>query len=266
MKASQVLAAGALVAPALAQNRTEIVTITDTAYTTYCPVPTTIPIGNMTYTVSKATTLTITNCPCTLTKTGWFKPTATATAQPVCPGGEDCGHGGNDGGNNGGDHECDGKDCGSNGGNPGGNGGNGGGSECNGKDCGNNGGNGGNPGGNGVNPGGNGGNNGNNGGNECNGKDCGNNGVNPGSNGGNPGSNGGNPGSNGGNNGNNGGSGNPTPAPQGGCDEKTGAGCPAVQTATGAQPTGTSAVVAGANVNGLSAGAMVVAGFAAMML
>lgn len=38
MKASQVLAAGALVAPALAQNRTEIVTITDTAYTTYCPV------------------------------------------------------------------------------------------------------------------------------------------------------------------------------------------------------------------------------------
>ena len=126
------------------------------------------------------------DCPCTLTKTGWFKPTATATAQPVCPGGEDCGHGGNDGGNNGGDHECDGKDCGSNGGNPGGNGGNGGGSECNGKDCGNNGGNGGNPGGNGVNPGGNGGNNGNNGGNECNGKDCGNNGVNPGSNGGNP--------------------------------------------------------------------------------
>ncbi|KAH0596553.1 hypothetical protein MHUMG1_05671 [Metarhizium humberi] len=134
MKASQVLAAGALVAPALAQNRTEIVTITDTAYTTYCPVPTTIPIGNMTYTVSKATTLTITNCPCTLTKTGWFKPTATPTAQP------------------------------------------------------------------------------------------------------------------------------------GGCDEKTGAGCPADQTPTGAQPTGTSVVVAGANVNGLSAGAMVVAGFAAMML
>lgn len=196
------------------------------------------------------------DCPCTLTKTGWFKPTATPTAQPVCPGGEDCGHGGNDGGNNGGDHGCDGEDCGSNGGNPGGNGGHGGGSECNGKDCGNNGGNGGNPGGNGVNPGGNGGNNGNNGGNECNGKDCGSNGGNPGSNGGNPGSNGGN----------NGGSGNPTPAPQGGCDEKTGAGCPADQTPTGAQPTGTSVVVAGANVNGLSAGAMVVAGFAAMML
>lgn len=276
MKASQILAAGALVAPALAQNRTEIVTITNTAYTTYCPVCVGLVmsicfmvcvlilsgayhyshwqhdlyrqqgyysyhhqyVGPSPCFLETMLLNSAVDCPCTLTKTGWFKPTPTPTAQPVCPGGEDCGN---------------------NGGNPGGNGGNGGGSECNGKDCGNNGGNGGNPGGNG-------GNNGNNGGNECNGKDCGNNGDHPGSNWGNPGSNGGNPGSNGGSNGNHGGSGNSTPAPQGGCDEKTGAGCPADQTATGAQPTGTSVVVAGANVNGLSAGAMVVAGFAAMML
>lgn len=34
-----------------------------TAYTTYCPGPTTITHGESTYTVTSATTLTITNCP-----------------------------------------------------------------------------------------------------------------------------------------------------------------------------------------------------------
>lgn len=38
-----------------------------TAFTTYCPEPTTFAQGNKTYTVTKATTLTITDCPCTLT-------------------------------------------------------------------------------------------------------------------------------------------------------------------------------------------------------
>jgi len=43
---------------------TEVVT----AYTTYCPGPTTIAHGTKTYTVTEATTLTITDCPCTVTK------------------------------------------------------------------------------------------------------------------------------------------------------------------------------------------------------
>ncbi|KAF4493627.1 clock-controlled 6 (CCG-6) [Fusarium agapanthi] len=43
---------------------TEVVT----AYTTYCPGPTEIVHGDKTYTVTEATTLTITDCPCTVTK------------------------------------------------------------------------------------------------------------------------------------------------------------------------------------------------------
>jgi hypothetical protein len=43
---------------------TEVVT----AYETYCPAPTTITYGQSTYTVSEATTLTITDCPCTISK------------------------------------------------------------------------------------------------------------------------------------------------------------------------------------------------------
>ncbi|QGI81730.1 unnamed protein product [Fusarium fujikuroi] len=43
---------------------TEVVT----AYTTYCPGPTEIVHGDKTYTITEATTLTITDCPCTVTK------------------------------------------------------------------------------------------------------------------------------------------------------------------------------------------------------
>ncbi|KPM34311.1 hypothetical protein AK830_g12260 [Neonectria ditissima] len=43
---------------------TEVVT----AYTTYCPAATEITHGGKTYTVTEATTLTITDCPCTITK------------------------------------------------------------------------------------------------------------------------------------------------------------------------------------------------------
>ncbi|KAN0099468.1 hypothetical protein V8E51_013243 [Hyaloscypha variabilis] len=47
------------------------ITTTETvsSYTTYCPAPTTVVQGNKTYTVTSATTLTITECPCTQTKT-----------------------------------------------------------------------------------------------------------------------------------------------------------------------------------------------------
>lgn len=43
---------------------TEVVT----ALTTYCPVATQITQGGKTYTVTSATTLTITDCPCTISK------------------------------------------------------------------------------------------------------------------------------------------------------------------------------------------------------
>lgn len=43
---------------------TEVVT----EYETYCPGPTTISYGTATYTVTEPTTLTITDCPCTISK------------------------------------------------------------------------------------------------------------------------------------------------------------------------------------------------------
>ncbi|KAG6053505.1 hypothetical protein E4U17_004641 [Claviceps sp. LM77 group G4] len=49
---------------------TEVVT----ALTTYCPLATTLTYGNKTYTVKSATTLTITDCPCTV-----HKPVETGT-------------------------------------------------------------------------------------------------------------------------------------------------------------------------------------------
>ncbi|KAG4287776.1 hypothetical protein FPRO06_05428 [Fusarium proliferatum] len=66
MKFATALAFAAGVA-AHAQNvtyTTEVVT----AYTTYCPGPTEIVHGDKTYTITEATTLTITDCPCTVTK------------------------------------------------------------------------------------------------------------------------------------------------------------------------------------------------------
>src|SRR5437763_1488931 len=53
---------------------TDYLTETPTAITTYRPVPTTIILGNHTYAVTDPTTLTITDCPCTVTTP---KPTYT---------------------------------------------------------------------------------------------------------------------------------------------------------------------------------------------
>ncbi|KAL5344634.1 hypothetical protein ACLOAV_010326 [Pseudogymnoascus australis] len=55
-----------------------------TAYTTYCPVPTTISHGNKTYTVTEATTLTITDCPCTITIPATPVPTGPAAGKSEC--------------------------------------------------------------------------------------------------------------------------------------------------------------------------------------
>lgn len=68
----QLLSALALAGSALAgfHNDTDV-TVTEvvTALTTYCPEPTTFEQNGKTYTVTEATTLTITDCPCTLTHT-----------------------------------------------------------------------------------------------------------------------------------------------------------------------------------------------------
>lgn len=61
-------AALALAAGASAYSNVTYVTEVVTAYTTYCPEPTTVVYNDHTYTVTEATTLTITDCPCTIKK------------------------------------------------------------------------------------------------------------------------------------------------------------------------------------------------------
>ncbi|KAI1762029.1 hypothetical protein GGR53DRAFT_503189 [Hypoxylon sp. FL1150] len=51
-----------------AANTTTYTTEVVTSYETYCPGPTQITYGTNTYTVTEATTLTITDCPCTISK------------------------------------------------------------------------------------------------------------------------------------------------------------------------------------------------------
>jgi hypothetical protein len=71
MRFSTVAATAAFVAGTNAwSNHTGPAYVTEvvTAYTTYCPGPTKITHGHKTYTVTKATTLTISDCPCTVTK------------------------------------------------------------------------------------------------------------------------------------------------------------------------------------------------------
>ncbi|KAG9234690.1 putative clock-controlled protein 6 [Amylocarpus encephaloides] len=62
------------------------VTSVVTAYTTYCPAPTTVVQGTATYTVSSATTLTITDCPCTVSYPATTYTTVTvSTLTTYCP-------------------------------------------------------------------------------------------------------------------------------------------------------------------------------------
>jgi len=56
-----------------------------TAYTTICPSPTTIVQNNVTYTVSSSTTLTITNCPCTITRSTQLPTSIAISVTPVGP-------------------------------------------------------------------------------------------------------------------------------------------------------------------------------------
>ncbi|CZS88288.1 uncharacterized protein RAG0_00006 [Rhynchosporium agropyri] len=61
----------------------EYTTITTSVLTTFCPSPTTFIHGTKTYTITEATTLTITDCPCTYTRTKDSSEIATTT--PVSP-------------------------------------------------------------------------------------------------------------------------------------------------------------------------------------
>ena len=61
------IASGMSVAAAWNQNGTiAYTTQVVTALTTYCPAATQVTHNGVTYTVTSATTLTITNCPCTI--------------------------------------------------------------------------------------------------------------------------------------------------------------------------------------------------------
>ncbi|RFU33480.1 hypothetical protein B7463_g2842, partial [Scytalidium lignicola] len=72
-----ILALGLVSAVQAWANGTVYTTITTDYYTTVCPSPTTFVAGNQTYTVTESTTLTITNCPCTISK-----PVSTPVAPP----------------------------------------------------------------------------------------------------------------------------------------------------------------------------------------
>jgi len=64
-----------------AYSNATYVTEVYTAYTTVCPAATQLTFNGVTYTVSEATTLTITNCPCTVVK----PVVPTSVVAPVYP-------------------------------------------------------------------------------------------------------------------------------------------------------------------------------------
>ena len=64
----------------IADYTTEVVT----AITTYCPAATTLTFNDKTYTVTSATTLTITDCPCTISKPATPKPVPANECVQTC--------------------------------------------------------------------------------------------------------------------------------------------------------------------------------------
>lgn len=68
MKFSVAAVVAAAVVGVSAGSNVTYVTEVVTALTTFCPEPTQITHDGKTYTITKATTLTITDCPCTVTK------------------------------------------------------------------------------------------------------------------------------------------------------------------------------------------------------
>lgn len=80
--ATLLVAASAIVAGVSASYNGTVVYTTEvhTAYTTVCPEATKVTFNGQTYTVTEATTLTITNCPCTV-----VKPVTTYSSVPSAP-------------------------------------------------------------------------------------------------------------------------------------------------------------------------------------
>lgn len=87
-----VVALAALVATVSAAHNGTVVYTTEvhTAYTTVCPASTELTFNGITYTATESTTLTITNCPCTVVKpvttsSVVYCNTCTPTNTPVAP-------------------------------------------------------------------------------------------------------------------------------------------------------------------------------------
>jgi hypothetical protein len=84
-----VVALAASVASATYTNGTGVVYTTEvhTAYTTVCPASTELTFNGVTYTATASTTLTITNCPCTVVKPITTSSVVAPSAAPVYPNG-----------------------------------------------------------------------------------------------------------------------------------------------------------------------------------
>lgn len=78
MQFSYAAIVAAFVATVAASSNVTYVTEVVTSLTTYCPEATVLTLNSKTYTITEATTLTITDCPCTISK-----PVVKPTSAPV---------------------------------------------------------------------------------------------------------------------------------------------------------------------------------------
>lgn len=85
MQFSTVAAVVALAATVSANYNGTVVYTTDvyTAYTTVCPAATELTYNGVTYTATESTTLTITNCPCTIVKPVTTSSVVAPSSKPV---------------------------------------------------------------------------------------------------------------------------------------------------------------------------------------
>jgi hypothetical protein len=85
MQFSAVAAIAALAATVSAWENGTVVYTTDvyTAYTTVCPASTELTYNGVTYTATESTTLTITNCPCTIIKPVTTSSVVAPSSTPV---------------------------------------------------------------------------------------------------------------------------------------------------------------------------------------
>jgi len=77
------LAATVAAWPSNSSVTVDYVTEVFTAYTTFCPASTEVTFNGITYTATESTTLTITNCPCTVVKPVTTSSVVAPTTAPV---------------------------------------------------------------------------------------------------------------------------------------------------------------------------------------